>query len=47
MDSSANEHGTTGPTMDVIELLIAVAGPEEQREDGVLRPKQEDHGELG
>ena len=47
MYGGANEETTTRPTMDVVELLIAVSGTEEKGENGVLRGEEEDDWELG
>ena len=46
VDGGADEHAATRPTMDIVELLVAMSRSKDQREDRVLRSEEEDEGEL-
>lgn len=47
MDNRAEEHASSGPAMDVVELLISVSRSEKKRQNGVLGCEEEDNRELG
>ena len=46
VDGGADEEPASGPAVDVVEFLVAVAW-EEEREEGVFGAEEEDDGELG
>lgn len=46
MDDGSDENAAASPSVDVVELLVPVAGTEEEGKDGVLRCEEEYDREL-
>jgi hypothetical protein len=47
MDNDTEEHATTRPTMDVVELLVAISRSQKERNWRNLRREEENDWELG
>ena len=46
VDSGADKHAAAGPPVEVVELLVAVAGTKDEGQNRVFRAEEEDDREL-